>query len=77
MSDTPKVIYRRLDHAGTKPVMRNGSLMRTLDPTLLANAGSVSRQVRRRGLSTRAVLFSFAVLLVIAALVIASSGGRP
>ena len=65
-------------HAGTKPVMRNGSLMRTLDPTLLANAGSVSRQVRRRGLTSRTVilLLSFlGMLVVIAILAIATSGG--
>ncbi len=66
---------RHSDHAGTKPVMRNGSLMRTLDPTLLANAGCVSRQVRRRGLSTRTVVFlPFLVVVVIAALAIITTG---
>lgn len=66
---------RHSQHAGTKPVMHNGSLMRTLDPTLLANAGSVSRQVRRRGLSNRtAVLLPFLVVVMIAALAIITTG---
>lgn len=76
MSNTPKTIYRNPNHAGTKPVMHNGLPMRTLDPQRLARAGAVSKPVRRRGLSNRTVLLSFlGLLVVIALLAIATSGG--
>lgn len=63
------------DSSNTKPVMRNGSLMRTLDPTLLANAGSVSRQVRRRGLNPRAVILSLLLLVLVAIVLVATATG--
>lgn len=79
MNGAPKTIYRRPEHAGTKPVIRAGSPMRTFDPKRLAHAGTLqSIPVRRRALSKRAVILSFllCVLVVIAALAIATSEGR-
>lgn len=77
MSDTPKIIYRRPDYAGTKPVIRAGSPMRTLDTRRLALAGSLSKSVRRRGLVNRAVIFLLLLgLLALAVVLIASASER-
>lgn len=81
MTNTPKTIYRRHpEHAGTKPVMRSGSPMLTMDVQRLRNASPLQtvRPVRRRALSKRTVILSFllCVLVVIAALAIATSEGR-
>jgi hypothetical protein len=80
VSEKITVIYRRPEHAGTPPtkaVMRGDIPMRTLDPKRLARAGAVSKPVRRRPLSKAAVMFLlslFAVLVLVAALVISTSG---
>lgn len=77
MTNTPETIYRRPEHAGTKPVIRAGSLMRTLDVQRLRNASPLQtvRPVRRRALSKRTALL-LVLLVVIAALAIATSKGR-
>jgi hypothetical protein len=80
MSNTPRTIYRRPEHAGkapiTKSVNRAGLPMLTLDPKRLARAGSISTTGRRRVYTGRVVVtFLLAGLVLLGAIfVIALSG---
>jgi hypothetical protein len=89
MSNTPKTIYRRPEHAGnppTKAVIRGETSMLTLDPARLAKAGSVYtaprgwhtvKPVSRRPLSKAAViLFLLGVLVVVVVLIAITSERR-
>ena len=71
--------FRRA-HAGTKPVIRAGSPMLTVDVERLRNASPLQTKnpVSRRGLNLRAVILSSLVFAVaVAILVAATAGGRP
>lgn len=63
--------------SSTKPVIRAGSPMRTIDPKWLAHAGTLQAiPVRRRALSKRTVILSLLLVLLVVAALVATSARR-
>ena len=72
-------LNKRREHAGTKPVIRAGSPMLTVDVERLRNASPLQTKnpVSRRGLSRSVILSSLVFAVAVAILVAATAGGRP